>query len=259
MRANKISAVIVVVLCSLLTAPSVYASSQKSFKSSSSHKNHSQTKQHSKNEAKANKLKEKLERLAKIKAAKLEKAAAEKARREQPRAGYKINMRESLNHGLIVSAVYQIHNVQLSPEGAASAELEIRDSSDNVLRTEQCSATRELATEIREDNYRLICKISHKNRFSARLQILDAAPGLYSGTGRNTTQIDDVDTYPVGYGAVSLEVVQNQPDAIDCVVSEWTPFSSCFGGSVTRSRTILVEPQNGGAACPALTETVSCL
>jgi hypothetical protein len=48
----------------------------------------------------------------------------------------------------------------------------------------------------------------------------------------------------------------------DCVVSGWSGFSACSAtcgtGTQTRTRTISVNPRNGGAACPALTETVSC-
>lgn len=50
--------------------------------------------------------------------------------------------------------------------------------------------------------------------------------------------------------------------AVDCVVSEWQPASSCDvlcgGGTRTFTRTILTQPQFGGAACPALSETRTC-
>jgi len=43
------------------------------------------------------------------------------------------------------------------------------------------------------------------------------------------------------------------PTPVDCQVSEWSECSAeCGGGS--RTRTILVEPQNGGAPCPPLVE-----
>lgn len=49
---------------------------------------------------------------------------------------------------------------------------------------------------------------------------------------------------------------------VDCVVSAFSEFSacsaSCGGGTQTRTRTVLVEPANGGAACPALSDTQSC-
>ncbi|MDO8971013.1 MAG: T9SS type A sorting domain-containing protein [Saprospiraceae bacterium] len=53
-----------------------------------------------------------------------------------------------------------------------------------------------------------------------------------------------------------------QPCPNDCVLSDWGPWSecsvSCGGGTRTRTRTILVEAQNGGAPCGALSETEDC-
>jgi hypothetical protein len=54
-----------------------------------------------------------------------------------------------------------------------------------------------------------------------------------------------------------------QPCApIDCVVTAWGPWGACSqtcgGGTQTRSRQIFTAPQNGGAACPALTESQAC-
>jgi len=42
----------------------------------------------------------------------------------------------------------------------------------------------------------------------------------------------------------------------DCVVSNWTNWSTCCGGSEkkTRMRTIQQHPANGGQACPELSE-----
>lgn len=49
---------------------------------------------------------------------------------------------------------------------------------------------------------------------------------------------------------------------LNCVVSEWGAFGtcskSCGGGSQTRSRSILVDPKYGGAACPALLDYRNC-
>lgn len=54
------------------------------------------------------------------------------------------------------------------------------------------------------------------------------------------------------------------PSPVDCAVSSWTlagasPWGACVGGSQTRNetwaRSIVTPPSNGGAVCPALTET----
>ncbi len=53
-----------------------------------------------------------------------------------------------------------------------------------------------------------------------------------------------------------------QPCPVDCQVSEWSDWSTCDktcgGGTQSRMRSVLVQPQNGGAACPALSETQAC-
>jgi hypothetical protein len=48
------------------------------------------------------------------------------------------------------------------------------------------------------------------------------------------------------------------PIAVDCVVSEWSTWSECIDGSITRTRTIITPASNGGAVCPVLTESQSC-
>ena len=46
--------------------------------------------------------------------------------------------------------------------------------------------------------------------------------------------------------------------AVNCVVSEWSAWSECINGTETRTRTIVTPASNGGAACPALSETRTC-
>lgn len=57
------------------------------------------------------------------------------------------------------------------------------------------------------------------------------------------------------------------PTPVDCVVSAWSPFTVTVDWhpinatteerTLTRTRTITTQPANGGAACPALTETTT--
>ena len=45
---------------------------------------------------------------------------------------------------------------------------------------------------------------------------------------------------------------------VNCVVSEWSAWSTCTNGSQTRTRTVITPASNGGTACPVLTESRSC-
>jgi hypothetical protein len=46
---------------------------------------------------------------------------------------------------------------------------------------------------------------------------------------------------------------------IDCSVSSWSDWSECSAeGTKTRTRTIEIQPENGGIGCPVLEETVDC-
>ena len=49
---------------------------------------------------------------------------------------------------------------------------------------------------------------------------------------------------------------------VDCVVSSWTAFgacsASCGGGTQTQTRTVITPASNGGAACPALSQSQAC-
>ena len=54
----------------------------------------------------------------------------------------------------------------------------------------------------------------------------------------------------------------NQECPVDCVVSDWSAFSSCSatcgGGTQTRTKTVTTKPTFNGAACPPLTESQVC-
>lgn len=71
---------------------------------------------------------------------------------------------------------------------------------------------------------------------------------------------------PKRYGTISPDPVvpPPPPPPVDCVVSAWGPWSdppwlACASGQQTRAlvrtRTIVTQPANGGAACPELVET----
>jgi hypothetical protein len=49
------------------------------------------------------------------------------------------------------------------------------------------------------------------------------------------------------------------PSPIDCVVGSWSPWSACSAnGLQSRTRPVIVQPQFGGAACPATIENQPC-
>lgn len=45
---------------------------------------------------------------------------------------------------------------------------------------------------------------------------------------------------------------------VNCVVSEWSAWSDCIGGTQSRTRTIITQPSGGGTPCPPLSETRDC-
>ena len=49
------------------------------------------------------------------------------------------------------------------------------------------------------------------------------------------------------------------PDPVDCVVGDWSAWSTCVNSSQTRTRQVLIQPKDGGASCPVQTETQSCI
>ena len=49
---------------------------------------------------------------------------------------------------------------------------------------------------------------------------------------------------------------------VDCKVGDWKRWgecsATCGGGTKTSERDVIAEPENGGASCPALEETMAC-
>ena len=62
--------------------------------------------------------------------------------------------------------------------------------------------------------------------------------------------------------ATSSQVTVVIPAPVDCVVSSWSAFgqcsASCGGGTQTQTRTVITPAANGGAACPALSQSQAC-
>jgi hypothetical protein len=54
------------------------------------------------------------------------------------------------------------------------------------------------------------------------------------------------------------------PCPIDCEVSDWSPYTDCDAqdcgttGTRTQTRTVIRDPQYGGAECPSLSQSISC-
>lgn len=85
--------------------------------------------------------------------------------------------------------------------------------------------------------------------------------------GGTQTRVRSILVQPENGGAACGATFENvacntQPCPIDCVVSEWSEFGECSalcaGGVQTRTRTVVVQPQFGGAECPALQEVQAC-
>ena len=57
-------------------------------------------------------------------------------------------------------------------------------------------------------------------------------------------------------------ILTNWRHLVDCKVGDWKPWGDCSvtcdGGTKTRARDVIEQPENGGATCPALEETKVC-
>ena len=76
---------------------------------------------------------------------------------------------------------------------------------------------------------------------------LEALRGAEPSSSAGAAVIDQPVIEPENLG-------ERAPLTVDCVVSKWNPWTpcsvSCGEGFTVRSRSILVEPQNGGRPCP---------
>lgn len=85
--------------------------------------------------------------------------------------------------------------------------------------------------------------------------------------GGTQTRTRTVVQAPRDGGAACPELVESRDCntdgcVVDCEMSAWSAWgecsATCGGGTTTRSRTIVVQPANGGAACGATSDTRAC-
>ncbi|MBC8287833.1 MAG: hypothetical protein H8E42_10220 [Nitrospinae bacterium] len=70
---------------------------------------------------------------------------------------------------------------------------------------------------------------------------------------------DGVDNDCDGIAGAERECLSTPVDCQVSALSAWTACTTtCGGGTSTRTRTIVVQPENGGEACPSLTQTQAC-
>jgi hypothetical protein len=61
------------------------------------------------------------------------------------------------------------------------------------------------------------------------------------------------------YSIYCLQYPIVTPDIpVDCVVSDWSAWGPCVNGLETRNKTVITEPEFGGASCPVTTDTRPC-
>ena len=84
-----------------------------------------------------------------------------------------------------------------------------------------------------------------------------------TGTGAGSCIVTATKAADSSYdSATSSQVTVVIPAPVDCVVSSWSAFgqcsASCGGGTQTQTRTVTTPAANGGAACPALSQSQAC-
>ncbi len=109
-----------------------------------------------------------------------------------------------------------------------------------------------------------------KYSFSSTM-LLNPSPTLASYIQQFNTVLSSCDkywlaqNYPGRNVTTSCSLGKNNPPLnvpVNCTVSAWGEWStcsaSCGGGTQTQTRTVITPAENGGTACPALTQSRSC-
>jgi hypothetical protein len=78
---------------------------------------------------------------------------------------------------------------------------------------------------------------------------------ISAGSGLNFCAQEGSYTLPEG-GAIN---VSGSCAPVDCVVSEWSEWSTCTNNQRSRTRTVITPSSKGGAACPTLIEYDNCV
>jgi hypothetical protein len=107
------------------------------------------------------------------------------------------------------------------------------------------------------------CSTCREVSFPTEAQCREAAQAEARLAGETRTTGSAVYTCITRHNVVATFRANPAPVPVNCVVSAWgawsdPAWSACSGGqqtrTLTRSRTVVTQPSNGGTACPALTE-----
>jgi hypothetical protein len=79
------------------------------------------------------------------------------------------------------------------------------------------------------------------------------------------TKCDSICISQMNYGSEFIGVIKTndseiitEPDPVNCLMSEWTPWTDCISGGQSRTRYPIILPQNGGKECEHRYEERNC-
>ena len=116
--------------------------------------------------------------------------------------------------------------------------------------------------QMAETQARVRCEVSPWSKWGECIGLCGEKTGLQT---KKRTILDAGSGGPLSCPALVKSRTCTTPPcaAVDCVVGRWRAWSECSkicgdGGTRWRSREVLVQPRDGGAACPALAEEQPC-